>query len=381
MKIDKVEILPISIPYIKPTRTSRGGTGVGHHVIVRLFTDEGVTGVGESSALGVTGEAKQKKIVAEVEKYLAQFVLGEDPFDIAKIMNHFERDALGGDAESAVTATSSGCIGDALYDIMGKKCGVPVCKLLGGMVRKKIGVGRSLSIKSPEEVAEDAIKFKEIGYKLLTIKVGVDPDADIKRVAAVRKAVGDEFPLEVDANQGYNPAIAVRTLRRMEEYNILNVEQPCPAWDLDGMAEVARAIDTPIIADESVTSPSAVLEIIKRRAADIICLKPARDGGFYFSKKMAAAAELADIGISLGSGHPFGVGAATLHHFVASTPWANTPIGFGIPQERLVDDIITERIPMENGEVTVLEKPGLGVELDEKKVKQYAAGPPIVISR
>lgn len=381
MEIERVEILAVSIPYIKPTRTRRGGTRVGHHVIVRLSTDEGVTGVGESSTLGVAGEAKQRTIVAQLEKFVAQFVLGEDPFDIEKIMSHFLPEALGYGLEESTTVTALGSVGDALYDIMGKRAGVSVCKLLGGMVRDKIGVGRSLSIKAPEEVAEDAVRLKEMGYKLLTIKVGADPDADIKRVAAVRKAVGDDFPLEVDANQGYNPAIAIRTIRRMEEYNILNVEQPCPGWDLDGMAEIARAIDTPVIADESVSSPSAVLEIIKRRAADIICLKPARDGGLYFSKKMAAAAELADVGISLGSAHPFGVGASALHQFVASTAWASTPIGYGRPQERVVDDIITETIPMENGEVTVLDKPGLGVELDDGKVKQYAAGPAVVISK
>lgn len=346
---------------------------------MRLFTDEGIVGVGESSTLGVTGEAQQRKIVAEIEKYIAQFVLGEDPFDIEKIMSRFQRDALG--TEGRVTVTALASVGDAMYDIMGKKAGVSVSKLVGGRVRDKIPVGRSLSIKAPEEVAEDAIRLKGMGYKLLTVKIGVDPEMDIKRVAAVRKAVGDGFPIEVDANQGYNPAVAIRTIRKMEEYDILNVEQPCPGWDLDGLAEIARALDTPVIADESVTSPAAVLEIIKRRAADIICLKPARDGGIFFSKKMTAAAELADVGISLGSAHPFGIGAAALHHFVASTPWASTPIGYGRPEERVVDDIITEPIPMENGEVTVLDKPGLGVELDEAKVKKYAAGPAVVLSK
>ncbi len=119
MKIDRMEILPISIPYLRPTRTSRGGTSVGHHVIVRLFTDEGVSGVGESSTLGVTGEAQQRKIVAELEKYVGQFVLGEDPFDIERIMGHFQRQALG--SEGRVTVTALGSVGDALYDIMGKR--------------------------------------------------------------------------------------------------------------------------------------------------------------------------------------------------------------------------------------------------------------------
>ncbi|MBI4527763.1 MAG: mandelate racemase/muconate lactonizing enzyme family protein [Deltaproteobacteria bacterium] len=379
MRVERLEILPVSIPYKTPTKSARGGTRIGHHVIVRLFTDEGIVGVGESSTLGVTGEAQQRKIVAEIEKYIAQFVLGEDPFDIEKIMSRFQRDALG--TEGRVTVTALASVGDAMYDIMGKKAGVSVSKLVGGRVRDKIPVGRSLSIKAPEEVAEDAIRLKGMGYKLLTVKIGVDPEMDIKRVAAVRKAVGDGFPIEVDANQGYNPAVAIRTIRKMEEYDILNVEQPCPGWDLDGLAEIARALDTPVIADESVTSPAAVLEIIKRRAADIICLKPARDGGIFFSKKMTAAAELADVGISLGSAHPFGIGAAALHHFVASTPWASTPIGYGRPEERVVDDIITEPIPMENGEVTVLDKPGLGVELDEAKVKKYAAGPAVVLSK
>jgi muconate cycloisomerase len=229
-------------------------------------------------------------------------------------------------------------------------------------------------------MAKDAVHLKEMGYKMITIKVGEAPDIDLQRVAAVRKAVGDDYPIEADANGGYTADVATKTIKKMEEYNISGVEQPCLRMDLDGMAEVTRAVDTSIIADESAITLSDVMEIVKRRAADVICLKPAKSGGIYISKKMAAVAEAAGMPCSMGSRHPFGIGAAVIHHFTASTASLKPPIGYGSPLERLVDDIVVNPCIMKDGEVCVPEGPGLGVELDEGKLKKYATAKPIVVT-
>jgi L-alanine-DL-glutamate epimerase-like enolase superfamily enzyme len=241
-------------------------------------------------------------------------------------------------------------------------------------------LARTIRVGAPEEMAEDALNFKEQGYKMLTIKVGEGPNLDIPRVATVRKAVGDDFPLEVDASGGFTAKEAIRALKQLEEYNIKNVEQPCLGKDLDGMAEVAAAVDVAVIADESAVTVADVMEIARKKAADIICLKPAKSGGVYICKKMAAVAEAAGLRCSIGSRHPFGVGAGAILHLVASTPCARPPLGYGSPLERLVDDIIVDPIVVENGEVHVPEGPGMGVVLDEQKLKKYSIASPVVVT-
>jgi L-alanine-DL-glutamate epimerase-like enolase superfamily enzyme len=369
MKITQVQALPVSIPYLNPYSDATGTAPTGDHVIVKLHTDEGIIGLGEATHIQVdrTGES-QESITLIIRHRLGPMLIGEDPFDIDRIMSKLEGATMG----KYGFLFSKAAIDCALWDIMGKALQVPVYKLLGGANRKKIRLARSLPIKPPAQMGQDALALKEKGYKLITIKAGMNPKEDIERVAAVRDAVGPTFPIEVDANQGYTADVAVRTLRKMERYDIASCEQPCPWWDLDGMAEVTRAIDTPIVADESVLTPVDVLNVAKKRAADVICLKLPKSGGVYLSKRMVAIAEAAGLRCTIGSKHPFGVGTAILDHFVAATNEVEDPIGYGSALERFGDDIITEPIQVEDGYITVLEKPGLGVELDEEKMAKYA---------
>lgn len=369
MKITKVEAFPVSLPYFRPYAMATGTTKMANHVIIKVHTDEGVIGLGETGH-GVpdrTGET-QENITLAIRHRLGPMIIGEDPFNIDHIMDKLEKAVTG----KYGFLYSKAAIDCALYDIMGKALGVPLYKLLGGAKRKRIAVARSLPIKSPEEMGQEAIALKEKGYKLLTIKTGFDPKQDIERVAAVRAAVGPNFAIEVDANQGYAPDVAIRTLRKMEEYDIQACEQPCPWWDLDGMAEVTRAIDIPIIADESVITLVDAMNVAKKRAADVICLKPFKNGGIYFCKKIVAIAEAEGLRCTVGSKHPFGVGTSALDHFVASTKEIEEPIGYGTALERFEADIIKETIPFENGYVNVMEGPGLGVELDEENMAKYA---------
>lgn len=374
MKVTRIEVYPVSIPYQDPGALAEAG----YHVILKVFTDDGIIGLGEAATGAASVKVYQARDISELEHYFGPKVIGQSPFDLEKIIGSFHMETMV--AKHQLSPTAASAILDALYDIIGKATHRPLYELLGGAVRKRFGVTRSLNFKSTAEMAKDAVRLKELGYKTITIKVGKDPDLDVENVAAIRNAAGDDCPLEVDASGGYTPDVAIKTIRRMEAYNISAVEQPCLGMDLDGMAEVARAVDTPVIADESAITLGNVMDIVKRRAADVICLKPAKSGGIYISKKMAAVAEAAGIPCSMGSRHPFGIGAAVIHHFTASTPCLKPPIGYGSPLERLVDDIVVNPCIMKDGEVSVPEGPGLGVELDEAKLKKYSTGQPVVIT-
>lgn len=376
MKISRIEIYPVTIPYRQSGREKEGTRKAGH-VILKVFTDDGVIGLGEAATGAGTTVSMQARQIAEIENYFSPRLIGQDPFALENILMRFEMKSTV--AKHRLSPTAVGAIFDALYDIMGKAANVPVYNLLGGAVRKTFGLTRTVYRAAPAQMAEEAVKLKELGYKMITVQVGENPEVDLQRVAYVRKAVGDH-PIEIEAAGAYTADVAIRTLKRMEEYGIESVEQPCAAGDLDGMAEVARAIDTPVIVDDGAITLNDVMEIIKRRAADIICLKPAKSGGLYISKKMAAVAEAGAIPCSAGSRHPFGVGTAVIHHLVASTPCVKPPIGYGSPLERFVDDIVVDPITIKNGEVSVPEGPGLGVELDLEKLKKYTNAPMIVVT-
>lgn len=368
MKITRVEVFPIALPYDRPYEQATGTADVAKRVVIKVHTDEGIVGLGEASTVlpDRTSESVEAITVILVN-HLAPLLVGEDPLQIQQVMQKLRRASM----DKYGFPYSKAAIDMALHDIVGKALNVPVAVLLGGIVRTQIGVSRSVPIRSPEETEAEAQKLKAMGYQLLTVKIGLDPAMDLKRVAAVRRAVGDDFRVEVDANQGYRSDVAVRILRRMEEYGIENVEQPCPWWDLHGMAEVARALATPVTADESVITPADAMNVVRLGAADAMTIKLAKCGGFLPSKRIAVIAEAAGLSCNMGSQHPAGVGTAAMCHFWASTPEV-TDVGYGSPAERFPDDILCDPIRFADGVVHLPEGPGLGVAVDDTKLVKYA---------
>jgi L-alanine-DL-glutamate epimerase-like enolase superfamily enzyme len=368
MKITGLEVFPIGMAYGRPYEQATGTADVAKRVIVKLHTDEGLVGLGEASTVlpDRTGESAEAITVILVN-HLGPLLIGEDPLHIQRVLQKLRRASM----DKYGFPYSKAAIDIALHDLVGKALGVPVAVLLGGIVRTSIGVSRSVPLKSPEEMAEDGQKLVAAGYSLLTIKVGLDPELDLRRVAAVRRAVGEGVRMEVDANQGYRSDIAIRVLRRMETYGIENVEQPCPWWDLDGMAEVTRSLDASVTADESVITPVEAMNVVRRHAADAMTIKLAKCGGFLASKRIATIAECAGLSCNMGSQHPAGVGAAAMCHFWASTPEV-TDVGYASPAERFADDILREPITFIDGAVHLPQGIGLGVEVDDAKLAKYA---------
>lgn len=369
MKITDYEIYPIGMPYANPYVQATGVTHMARRVILKLHTDDGIVGLGEASTLlpNRTGESAQV-IGVVLKNHLCPLLIGEDPLQIDNVMAKLRAASM----EKYTFLYSKAAIDIALHDIAGKAYGVPIAVLLGGIIRTDFGVSRSVPMVPPERIGNIAKDIVQQGYKLITIKTGIDPDMDLARVKAVRKAVGSDFPIEVDCNMGYSLDTAIRYLSRMEEYGVIAVEQPLPWWDLDGMAEVTRTLKMSVMADESVLSEVEAMNIIRRSAANLITIKLAKNGGFRPAKRIATLASTSGLGLNMGSEHPAGIGTAAMAHYWASTPELIDSVGYGSPLERFSDDIVKEPIKFKDGIVHLPEGPGLGVELDESKLEEYA---------
>lgn len=299
MRITRIETRIVEIPVENPYVYSHGALKAFGNVLVWVHTDEGIVGIGEASFVpgGGVSEETPESTKPTIDRYLSPAVVGEDPFDIERL--HRKMDAV-----VPRNLVAKGGIDLALWDVMGKALNQPVYRLLGGMIEPKILCTYTLSIDTPENMAEQAILRKQQGYKTLVVKIGREPHTDLERLRLVREAVGDEVNLRLDANEAYWPDQAIAIIRQMEKYRPEFVEEPVKRWDVDGMARVAQAVDTPISSDESNTTLDSVMRLIQSRAADIINIKISKNGGLFRSKKIAAVAEAAGIPCIVGGPIP-----------------------------------------------------------------------------
>jgi len=363
LEIAKVAAFPVKMTFSIPFSVSTFSIPtVRSHVVVVIHTDEGISGVGETVPTPVFHEETVESILHNIKNYYGPALIGEDPFNVEGIMDKFDRILTGNPFARAA-------IDFALYDIMGKKTGIPVCMLLGGCYRDRYPVVWAVSLSSKtENIVREVTERVEMGFRTMKIKVGGDPDEDLNRLRIVRETVGSEVAIRVDANQGWTADKAIKIIRKMEKYDLQLVEQPVAAWDLEGMARVAKAIDTPVMADESLFSPQTAMRIIRLEAADILNIKVMKPGGLYNSKKIAMMAEAAGIPCLVGSMIEAGVGTAAGAHFAA----ANRVVSY--PSETIgpcyfETDIVKEDMKPKDGFIRVPTKPGLGVELDYSRIR------------
>jgi muconate cycloisomerase len=245
-------------------------------------------------------------------------------------------------------------------------------------------VAHSIGLLPVEEVIYESAAVVREGISTIKIKVGVDPSRDVEIVRKVREAVGPGVDLCVDANQGYSsPAEAIRVIRAMEPAGIKYVEQPVEG--LGAMAEVARVLETPVMADESAWTSQDVLEIIERRAADIISLYTTKPGGLYKAMQVAAVAHSAGLPCNVNGSVETGVGnLANLQLAAAALP-VTLPcvVPVSTPAEAqhgqwagiyYKDDLIKTSLRLVEGAVQVPDGPGMGVDIDEEKIMKYRVG-------
>jgi muconate cycloisomerase len=233
----------------------------------------------------------------------------------------------------------------------------------------------SVSGVEPGKAAEIARWAVGLGFSKMKVKVGLDPDADVARVRAVREAVGPQAKLGVDANGGWpTPQIAIDTINRLcDECDIYFAEQPVPAGDHDAMAEVRRGVRVPIVADESVYTLADARMLARAEAADVFSIYIGKAGGIGPAREIAEFARSAGIKCTIGSNLELGVGSAAMIHLALSAPGidADTYPCDIIGPLFYEDDILAEPLPITGGSARAHDRSGLGVQLDEAKVDKY----------
>lgn len=385
MEITGIETISVALPWRRLHRMAFPGEVLGRYVIARVFTDEGIEGLGEATVIKEWGGDHGRYFgespgltVKVIESILGPALIGQDPFNLEAA--HRRMDIAVKGYPYAKTA-----LDEALHDIKGKALGVPVYQLLGGLVREEIPIAHSLGWMEYDEATAEAAAAVDEGIRTIKIKVGRDPTYDVRIVREVRETIGPDRDIVVDANQGWpTPKHAIAILRRMQEHGIRYAEQPVEG--LARMARVARAVDVPIMADESAWTPQDVLEIVERGAADMISLYTTKPGGLFKAKKVAAVAEAAGLPLNVNGSHETGVGNAGNLHLVASTAAVTEAGVFPVTSLRehqptrmagkmYLDDIVTRPFEYRDGCLIVPSAPGLGVELDMDKVAEYRVEP------
>jgi muconate cycloisomerase len=381
VKIAEIETIPIRLPTRRAHQWASLTTPIGVYVIIKLHTDNGLLGLGEAPVLKdwggdygrYFGETPQTTahIITDI---LAPALKGQDPARFETIHALMDQAVKGYPYAKAA-------IDSAIYDVVGKALNVPAYQLLGGCFRDRVPIAHSLGLMEIEKAVDEALEAKSEGVKTIKLKGGLDPQRDIELVRQMRNALGTETKICVDANQGYpTPKLAVRVIKAMQEYNLLYIEQPVEG--IAAMAQVSRRVDIPVMADESAWTVQDVLEIVHNHAADIISIYTTKPGGMFKAKKVAAVAEAAGLKCNVNGSVETGVGNAANVHLAASTAVVtfdcvvpvSTPKGkgkSGIAGIYYQDDIIKEPFEFSNGDIAVPTRPGLGVELDEDKLRHY----------
>lgn len=376
MKITGIEIFPLTIRFKTVIEESFGTVGKREDdVVIRVYTDEGISGLGEGSTLGpfYSGES-QGTVIDIIANYLFPKVLeGENPFNVDLIHHKMDKVVYGNTVAKAA-------VDFALHDIIAKSLGIPVYQLIGGCSMNKIPLRFAVGIDKPDKMAEYASEAIKAGFSGIKMKVGLNPAEDVKRVEAIRKAIGPDLVIDVDVNGGYSPKEAIETLNKMAEYAPLLIEQPVRRDDLEGMALVRQQVKVPIGACESALTLPQIIRVIKLEAADFFNYKIDRSGGFFRGKQAVHLIEAAGL-FAVGSEQlGFGIEVAAQAHFAASTSILKFPAGFGAGLLKIAGgfdtkgfdgDIVFNSPKIENGFLEVPTGVGLGVELNEEAVTRY----------
>ena len=379
--IAEIEIIHVQLP----TRREHKWTGltepIGGYVLVRLGSDNGVSGWGEAPALKDWGgdyghyfgesPGTTKHVV---ERYLGPAVTGCAVGNFAEL--HQRMDAVIKGYPYAKAA-----IDLAAYDLAGRTLGVPVYNLLGGKVRDAVPVTHSIGLLDIGVAVDECKQVVAEGIRTIKIKVGVDAKRDVEIIGRAREAVGPDIDLCVDANQGYETVRdAIRTIRAMERFGLKYAEQPVEG--VDRMAEVTRAIETPVMADETAWTAHDVLEIAERRAADIVSIYTTKPGGLYRAMEVAAVARAAKLLCNVNGSVETGVGNLANVHLAAAAESVTLScvVPVSMPAEAqsgniagiyYSDDLIASPFDFRDGAVMVPDGPGMGIDVDTAKIEKY----------
>ena len=364
MKIASLETTIVSVPYRhreSSTRVQRDGVT---DVIVKLTTDDGLVGWGESCS-GADASSVEKAVQAA-----APFVIGRDPWQTDAIYCDFFKLGLW-DFRPMTGCFAFAGIDMALWDICGKACGQPIYKLFGGAMRSEVDYFYYMAQGSVESIRQQCQDGVAKGYTCFYIKAGLDLRAESEMLAAMRETIGPEGKIRIDTNEAWSVAEAVRILNDWNErFGIDFCEAPVPIDPVDNMAEVRRQVPIALCANEGLWRPADVMRVIKSRCADVLCFSTYWVGSLRRLHMLSHMAHLEGIRVCKHTHGELGLAEAAGQHIMLSIP--NAIDGHQQTAYMMEDDILTDSLPIAEGPTWGrIEKPGLGVEVDEEKLAKY----------
>jgi muconate cycloisomerase len=362
MRITAIEPIVVAVPVKVPARSVHGAIATQRSALVRVTTDAGAEGWGNVDPVGGYSTMSADDVAATIRR-LAPALLGADALNP-------QRSLAAMDAVVADRLEAKAAVEMALLDLAGRVLGVPVTTLLGGRVRDHVHFNAWIGTLPPEQAAREAAEWVARGFRSAKIKVDGATDEGVARVAAVRAAVNDRLALRVDFNESLARAEAVPFIRRLEPYALTLVEQPIPRDQIDGLAEIRQAIGIPLMADESVTDPASLIEIIRRGAADLVKVKVMKQGGFLRTRAMIECAAAA--GLRVVVGHGFGLTPSTLAEAaLAGVSGAVIDGCEAVGPLKMAGDVVAEPVRLDTGTLRLPDAPGLGVNIDAEAVERY----------
>ena len=354
--IQQIELYKLLIPLKEPFVISLGPVANAESVIVVIKTNHGITGYGECSPYtSINGESIDTCFI--VGQYFARVLKGQNPLQIKECIQAIDKIIYGNNSIKSAFDM-------ALYDIAAQHAGLPLYKFLGGKNNKTLTTDMTVSLSEPGKMAADALKFKEQGFPAIKAKLGESIMKDVERIAAIRKAIGKDIPLRIDANQGWKVKEAIEILNTLEEYNIQHCEEPIARWNFMKLRKVKKNSPISIMADETCCDHHDAKRLIDLDACDSINIKLGKSGGIYNAKKIIGLCEKTKLPMQLGAFMESRLGITAAAHLALCSNDIihcdfDTPLMFS--EDPVIGGVMYEA----NGVVKVPEVAGLGAGIEK----------------
>lgn len=367
IKINKIETIIVDLPTIRPHHLSMTVMMNQTVVLITIYSEDGIVGIGESTTIGGLsyGAESPEGIKLTIDQYITPLLLGQDASNI-----HYLRQLINKNVQHNTFAKAG--IETALLDAQGKRLNVSVSTLLGGAIRKQLGVLWTLASGDTAKDIEEAKRLiTENRHDTFKLKIGRrHPKVDVEHVSAIKKAVGEDIKITVDINQAWDEATAKKWIQVLQENGIDLIEQPIQKTNFDGLARLTNHFNVPIMADEACATIYDAMKLCHYRGGSVFALKIMKAGGLYDTYKIAGMAEAADISLYGGTMLEGTIGTiASAHVFstCSTMSWGTELFGPLL----LTDDIVKEPLNYKDCALQLPEGPGLGIELDEDKIEKY----------
>jgi L-alanine-DL-glutamate epimerase-like enolase superfamily enzyme len=362
LRIEEMRVYRFDLPLREVFTIATMSLDCAANLLVELRTNQGISGWGEASPFrAIVGETQLIDLAAARE--IRPLVLGRNPLAVGAVMRDL-------DTFLPHHATLKSAVDMALHDLAAKACGQPLYAYLGGE-RREMETDLTIGIGDPETAGDKALHYLELGFRMIKVKLGLDFQADHRRLGNIRRAVGPGPVLRIDANQGWDRMRAVRSLRAFEPFDIQFCEQPCRADDLQGLAHVSRSVSIPVMADESAFSAAQALELIRQDAAPYFNIKLSKSGGLHNARKLAHVAEAGHRPCMMGCMSESRLGITAAAHFGAANPVIEF---FDLDSwYEHAENPIIGGVEYQGGRMTLPDEPGLGACPDPEYVRRLEA--------